>query len=1330
METFKYILLPFIETHAGISFENLQLFYGQQIREFKITKEMINEWCLEEYTDVKLSETEDYDIFDTPLNVFDGYALEPITQDYVDKILFKISTLPEPVIIELNKENNDFTPNLEESPDDFETKIPNITAIYNHIKGKDKIHKVREMLADFQPMFLERYSNVLLDLLTTPDGVRIFNTITELIRALTNPEFEDFVETSKVKIEFEKMIAKTETTWEGTIGTFKLIIHVLRDRHGTGKGSTVSSANVIQGALFYKERRNDFIRSYGAITMIKYCNTSWPNGEKSNKNKTTYTFSDLYTGELITQTYAGNFRNVESLYEGGPVAAEHVPFVSVLKKYHKPSGNIYTNQEHIVAVYPASCAFKDESYYETLIQNLQMISAKANADVNNINYEHPSGKLKFLVDKHEENKINFAGQIYSKKIELCQNVLSCCPPEEIPEFTSKIDEWMREIDIEIGKLDADTEPLEIELAQLAEHKKVTKFSTKSELSKHQEKSDALQNRIHDNTFKKVQFEYAKEKRKPIENVPDDCRIQKEVLDSFVNDTEFKTRKAMLMTRLLNMEKCALTPDQLGRVDERRHVVMSCVDSVTIIIECAKIGVATSTMAKTTQMQLAENTKELDSLRKLSVQLFYSYQQTKDTLKIKNEVLKQVIDGLIDALFESDKMITQLKQTLVDFVVLKYENIIQSTLIKKHELYSQMQREFEEHEDTNEMTKEQRIRRKDAIALTHFKEINILDIEMDRLKDEMNLVSSNISYLMQNLSELKLTPQLKLIECVYSANQKIVQLLDLLTLTNSEGFEEEKKQHMIRLIQEYTKPESASAILSTHVTLTETDKKEIVKEYDLEESVGELSELFDEWGMNGLEKPNLTPEQYQSSVNVAMIINLLSQDVPDAVKRKRKGLTRGDKEVSEQASPSERVLRSSNGTYIRWAKRSQKNRERLESEKEDRERSVITEKMDGIKSFVHLYSCMNPPVEPSVEMLADITTFVNDSVDLNKGVDDLTKFMDDLNAFLLRNGIDSTGPSGPRGASASGGEKLNDTDLFEQMNAAVDANDFVKMYDLYIEYFDTEQIEKSKLRILFYQVYSILMNLSIYVPLYRCETKDLYELVTPMIEKRNVFKGNYYDFDSIYADSFCIQLFGKNVNELLNDLSKGKLTVPRGAFPNISSYPFHPYSLICILEVIRFLCLALPFASRLQFYFAGVLSYMGQSYSDNMNKIQIDAILTHLTQPEFFQSFHKASSLSLTPRVEAPADAPPDVGVDAQPDVEAEQPFEGLESNQNENTRLKMKEYGDLSRLGPFEPDYTSLAAAGGTRRKRQYTKTKRYRTLSKRFKKNKTRRLHRSYIRN
>ena len=41
IETFKDILLPFIETHAGISFENLQLFYGQQIREFHITKEMI-----------------------------------------------------------------------------------------------------------------------------------------------------------------------------------------------------------------------------------------------------------------------------------------------------------------------------------------------------------------------------------------------------------------------------------------------------------------------------------------------------------------------------------------------------------------------------------------------------------------------------------------------------------------------------------------------------------------------------------------------------------------------------------------------------------------------------------------------------------------------------------------------------------------------------------------------------------------------------------------------------------------------------------------------------------------------------------------------------------------------------------------------------------------------------------------------------------------------------------------------------------------------------------------------------------------------------------------
>jgi hypothetical protein len=1335
IETFKDILLPFIETHAGISFENLQLFYGQQIREFDITKEMINDWCLEEYTDVQLSdETEDYDIlFDTPLNVFDGYALEPITQEYVDKILLKIATLPKPVTIELNKENNDFAPNLEEQPDDFETKIPNITAIYNHIKGKDKVSRVREMLSDFQPMFLERYSNVLLELLKTPDGARIFNTMTELIRALTDPEFDAFVKTTAIENKFEKMIAKTDTTWEGNIGEFKLIIHVLRDRHGTGKGSTISSANVIQGALLYKERRNDFIRSYGAITMIKYCNTTWPNGETSNKNKTTYTFSDLYTGELITQTYAGNFKNVETLYEGGPVAAEHVPYASVLRKYHKPSGNIYTNQEHIVAVYPASCAFNDNCYYETLVQNLQMISASANSDVNHLIYEHPSGKLNYLVDKHRENQEKFAGQIYDKKIELCQDVLSCCPPEEIPMFTSMIDEWMREINMEIGKLDTEIKPLDEELT---ERKKVTKFSTKTEFTKHQSKNVELQNSIDEKAMKMAQFDNAKLKRKPIENVPDDCTKQKIILDSFLNDKEFKTRKAMLMTRLLNMEKCALTPAQLGIVDERRHVVLSCVRSVTIIIECAKIGVATSTMPKTTQIKLAENTKELDTLRKLSVQLFYSYQQTKDALKIRDEVLRQVIDGLIDALYESDKMISHLNQTLIDFLVLKYDNIIKSILIQKHEVYAQIERELDKYEETHELSREQRIETKIAITLTHVKEISELDIEIDRLKDDMNLVSSNISYLIKNLSDLKLTPQLELIECVYSANQKIVQLLDLLTQTNSHGFEEEKKQHMIRLIQKFTKPESASAIL-THVTLSESDKKKIVKEYNLEESVDELSELFDASG-------NLTPEQYQSSVNVAMIINLLSQDVPDAsaVKRKRKGLTRGDKEVSEQAPPLERVVRSSNDSYIRWAKRSQQNRERLEREREDRDQSVITEKMDGIKSFVHLYSCMNPPIEPSVEMLAEITTFVNDSVDLNKGVRDLKTFMDGLNAFLLSHGIDS-GPSGPRGASALGGEKLNDTDLFEQMNAAVDSNDFVKMYDLYIEYFDTEQT--GELRILFYQVYSILMNLSIYVPLYRCDTKDLYEFVTPMIEKRNVFKGNYHDFDSIYADSFCIQLFGKNVNELLDDLSKGKLTVPRGAFPNISSYPFHPYSLICILEVIRFLCLALPFASRLQFYFAGVLSYMGQSYSDNMNEIQINAILTHLTKPEFFQSFHKASALSkpLAPVAEAPADAPvgdaqpdaPDVEADVQQDSpDVEQAFEGLESDQHENTRLKMKEYGDLSRLGPFEPDDTSLAApaaAGGTRRKRQYKqKTKRYRTLSKRFKKNKTRRLHRSYIRN
>jgi hypothetical protein len=180
--------------------------------------------------------------------------------------------------------------------------------------------------------------------------------------------------------------------------------------------------------------------------------------------------------------------------------------------------------------------------------------------------------------------------------------------------------------------------------------------------------------------------------------------------------------------------------------------------------------------------------------------------------------------------------------------------------------------------------------------------------------------------------------------------------------------------------------------------------------------------------------------------------------------------------------------------------------------------------------------------------------------------------------------------------------------------------------------------------------------------------------------------------------------------------------------------------------------------------------MGQSYSDNMNEIQIEAILSHLTKPEFFQSFHKASSLSSrvpvasvpdveadvdveadaqadveadahadAPDADAHADAPDAPDADAQADIDVEADADAdaqaeAQAFERENTRLKMKEYGDLSRLGPFDHDTSNLAtpaAAGGTRRKRQYTqKTKRYRTLSKRFKKNKTRRLHRSYIRN
>ena len=400
-------------------------------------------------------------------------------------------------------------------------------------------------------------------------------------------------------------------------------------------------------------------------------------------------------------------------------------------------------------------------------------------------------------------------------------------------------------------------------------------------------------------------------------------------------------------------------------------------------------------------------------------------------------------------------------------------------------------------------------------------------------------------------------------------------------------------------------------------------------------------------------------------------------------------------------------------FSRWMGRLNRN---IFKEQKQRSQDAAAEKV-GIDAFMYFYICNNPESIPpnGGETKTTIDAYLNKP----ENKDEILARVVDVASFI------EPPPSGPKPVVVAGGQiagGLTIEQVEEQMNKAIEEDDVVKMYDLYIEYFDKETPN-----LLFYQVYSILSKKSIYVPLYRCDVPSLEEWIAPIHEKRLGYTGDLHDFDCVYADHFCVQIFGKNVNELLHDLSKGNLTVPRGVFPNICNNPFDPYSLICILEVCRFFCLFLPFAGRLHFYFAGVLSFMSQTYDRNMVQIQTDEILSYLNHPDFFQCFHAAARMYErvhSESVEVPAEVPAEVPVEVPAEVSAEVPVEGSVE-------------GPAG--PPVPPDPNSVAVPlyqkkegdyGGTRRYRRYKqKTKRH-TLNKRFKKHRTRRLHGLHVRN
>ena len=1325
-------IVSFIESNPGISFLNLQLFFGQEIKAGKLTEAAINAACTElrpggSVQLGKHDEVDDY-VVNIPFSVFD--TATDLTPEYVKDICDKIALLKRPINIVLNEQVPNHAEFIDVPLEGFE--IPTLAAAYESVKSnKDSVSKVREMLFDFQPQLLERESHFILNQICV-DEVNIFDSISDFINALSEKKFFELYQAVPGDKPPLAQMQSHGDVWVGTFGELTLTIHVMYGRQGTGAGNKINAGNVIQAALFYKDRKNDFIRSNSAISMIQYCSTQWPDSSMSSKAGTQYTFSDLYTGEKIVQKYDGK----------QPDFASPPPFVSILQTYHVPSKEkpIYTNQEHLVAVYPASCIFREDCYYETLVANLQMISQKANSDVNINYYEHPFGKLQYLHDIHEKHKKDLVGRLYLKQIELCKNAMLCTVSDALdPTYrqlmTTLIDkeselkrvEYQMKQELNNVRFRLGEKPVEITdipaggvIIPRATVLAVTE-TDKTELLKKKKDLIAELDSI------QINFTHFGDARKLYPIQPSDKKdnpqypLAKKMFHDLHDEMEYKTRKAILMGRLDKMEKCCLGPGDEGLIKHRRAIVLSCIDSVAIIISCAKIAVLTVTTTASAHHQLVKDSKELVYLRTLSTKLFHDYNSAKETysataaqtvriIHLQEELMEIIQKQIIhSAVTEASLQLSEAmrRREAIDSDILR---VIMGKLLNQEIQVFQM-------EDA-----------KYDLTISRAAEINAYDAEIRRLTLLKNKLNGEIAYVLTHLAEIGPSISIDLIDLANKVNHETLGLLKLLGRDTTPEF----KDCMTILARQ----ESRYAPVAVGMVDMQ-NREDVFDDVGIGKTVELLSELCPQEPGTNVAVANVIASDILNGESASMTTDsevnnewlLLKQKSDDVLKKRTRlsidvhrmisGLQ--VEQIRAKIGYRSRLLErkaqvegaaSDTPQFRRWMGRLQENEARL---RKKRVQEKITES-DGIRSFMYFYICNNPQSKPVPVTVRQIVSYINNSTATAERKTKLSGLEE-----LLSQPSYPKGPKvGVRGGMAGGGLSLEEIE--EEMNEAIDANNVVKMYDLYIDHFDKE--ETRELTILFYQVYSILSK-SIYVPLYRRHVTPLEELIEPVLVKRIDYTGDLHDFDCVYADNFCVQIFGKNANELLDDLAKGKLTVPRGVFPNICDNPFDPYSLICILEVCRFFCLFLPFAGRLHFYFAGVLSFMNQTYDVNMVQIQTDEILDYLKHPEFFQCFHAAARMyteqygrlsepeEVAPALEAPEEVtPPLESPEELAPVPPAPPL--LESDPNTvATQLYKDKRGDY----------------GGTRRYRRYKQKTKRQTLNKRFKKHRTRRLHGVYVR-
>jgi len=358
-------------------------------------------------------------------------------------------------------------------------------------------------------------------------------------------------------------------------------------------------------------------------------------------------------------------------------------------------------------------------------------------------------------------------------------------------------------------------------------------------------------------------------------------------------------------------------------------------------------------------------------------------------------------------------------------------------------------------------------------------------------------------------------------------------------------------------------------------------------------------------------------------------------------------------------------------------------------------------------------------------------------------------------------------------------------LVKKVTDLMEAKDNDVLSQIYLNHYGRVNIPI--LQRLLRMIYDYFTLKGIYVPLVRDE-RPFYSLEHLLIQclekKRNYLTYPECDlttFDNAYANILCIQIFGQPLTILINDLSNGKLPVPYGIQNHLCTDAFHPETFYVTFHVLKTILLTLPNCISLATYLSYLNLLLGESFLDNMytdasfsllsrihpfffdkiielqepidvsgqgmfptalpdflviEPVSQDEVPTSTDQDEVPTSTDQDVVPTSSDQDEVPTSTDPNVVPTSSDQDEVPTSTDPnvvpTSTDPNEEPSLTDKGNLDLQKVPPFPPlppvDKPFLdqpgAAAGGTRRYRRYkSKTKRQ-TLNKRFKKNRTRRLH------